>query len=76
VGRSAAGQKLDPKAVTLAVVASVRHTDTPYDSLLMAGVERTEARAQVRIQVERVLEEWSVGQVSISAETVVSSENG
>ena len=59
VGRSAAGRKLEPEAVTLAVVASVRHTDTRYDSLLMAGVERTEARAQVRSEVDRVLDGWS-----------------
>jgi hypothetical protein len=61
VGRSAAGRKLEPQAVTLAVVASIRHSDTRYDSLLMAGVERSEARAQVRSEVDRVLEEWSAG---------------
>jgi len=59
VGRSAAGRKLEPEAVTLAVVASVRHTDTRYDSLLMAGAERADARAQVRDEVDRVLREWS-----------------
>jgi hypothetical protein len=31
---------LDENAVTLAVVASVRHDDTPYDELLMAGAPR------------------------------------
>ena len=60
VGRSAAGRKLEAEAVTLAVVASVRHSDTPYDSLLMSGVERAQARAQVRSEVDRVLTEWSV----------------
>jgi hypothetical protein len=59
VGRSAAGRKLEAKAVTLAVVASVRHSDTPYDSLLMSGVERAQARAQVRSEVDHVLTEWS-----------------
>jgi len=58
VGRSAAGRALDPEAVTLAVVASVRHRDTRYDQLLMSGVERAEARTQVRSDVERVLAEW------------------
>jgi hypothetical protein len=61
VGRSAAGRKLEPQAVTLAVVASIRHSDTRYDSLLMAGVERTEARDQVRSEVDRVMEEWAAG---------------
>ena len=38
--RSAAGRTLDEHAVTLAVVASVRHQDTIYDERLMAGVPR------------------------------------
>jgi hypothetical protein len=58
VGRSAAGRAVDPAAVELAVVASVRHEDTPYDALLMSGVERTEARERVRGEVERVLARW------------------
>lgn len=58
VGRSAAGRALEPEAVTLAVVASVRHSDTGYDGLLMAGVHRDEARARVRPEVEGVLKAW------------------
>jgi|SRR5664280_24160 len=58
VGRTAAGRALDPDAVTLAVVASVRHGDTGYDQLLMAGVPRAEARDQVRSDIQRVLEAW------------------
>ncbi len=58
VGRSAAGRVLDPEAVTMAVVASVRHLDTPYDTLLMSGVARADARAQVVDQVEAVLDSW------------------
>jgi hypothetical protein len=41
-----------------AVVASVRHEDTDYDALLMAGVPRDEARARVRAAVDAVLERW------------------
>ena len=37
VGRSAAGRALEPEAVALAVVASVRHCDTGYDSALDGG---------------------------------------
>src|SRR5262245_16558744 len=33
VGRSAAGRALDEDAVTLAVIASIRHQDTGYDAL-------------------------------------------
>jgi hypothetical protein len=39
-------------------VASVRHEDTGYDELLMAGVPRGEARARVRPAVDRILAAW------------------
>jgi hypothetical protein len=58
IGRSAAGQALDPDAVSLAVAASVRHVDTDYDRLLMSGVDREAARRQVRERVEDVLNGW------------------
>jgi hypothetical protein len=59
VGRSAAGRSLDEEALTLAVVASIRHEDTDYDSLLMSGFDRAEARDQIRPAVVRVLASWS-----------------
>jgi hypothetical protein len=58
VGRTAAVRALDAEAITLAVVASVRHADTPYDELLMSGVGRADARDRVRVDVDRVLERW------------------
>jgi len=58
VGRSSAGRALDPDALTLAVVASIRHADTGYDELLMAGVPRLDARARVQPDIERVLDRW------------------
>jgi len=58
VGRSAAGRALDPEAIELAVAAAVRHEDTRYDALLMSGVERAEARAQVTAEVAQVLAGW------------------
>ncbi len=58
VGRSAAGRALDDRAVTLAIVASVRHADTDYDELLMAGVPREEARERVAEDIDRVLRSW------------------
>ena len=58
VGRTAAGRALDPEAITLAVVAAARHGDTVYDDLLMAGVDREDARRRVRADVEQVLESW------------------
>lgn len=58
VGRSAAGRELDPKAITLAVIAHIRHVHTSYDSLLMRGVDRQDAREQIRGQLDQVLLQW------------------
>jgi hypothetical protein len=58
VGRSAGGRALDPDAVYLAVVASVRHVDTDYDELLMLGVDRETARSRVWDRVDDVVNGW------------------
>lgn len=58
VGRSAAGRALDENAVTLAVVASVRHQDTDYDTLLMSGVPREAARDRIHSRIDEVLDRW------------------
>ncbi|MFF0228074.1 DUF2293 domain-containing protein [Streptomyces sp. NPDC004629] len=58
VGRSAAGRSLSEGAVVSAVVAAVRHLDTPYDRLLMSGVPRHEARRRIAAAVETVLHGW------------------
>lgn len=58
IGRSAAGQAMDPRAVELAVAASVRHQDTDYDTLLMGGVPRADARDRIRADVQAVLDRW------------------
>ncbi|MEV7994022.1 DUF2293 domain-containing protein [Streptomyces sp. NPDC086077] len=58
VGRSPAGRALTEGAVTSAVVAAVRHGDTPYDQLMMSGVHRHEARRRIAASVQTVLREW------------------
>ncbi|MEV4114028.1 DUF2293 domain-containing protein [Nonomuraea sp. NPDC049695] len=58
VGRTAAARALDENAITLAVIASIRHLDTDYDRLLMSGVPRMEARDMIREHIERKLEEF------------------
>jgi hypothetical protein len=58
VGRSAAGRAVDEDAVRAAVVASIRHENTDYDALLMAGVPRATARERIRPDVDRVLTAW------------------
>jgi len=59
VGRSAAAKQLEATAIRLAVAAHVRHVHTDYDSLLMAGVERRDAREEVGGTVERILQQWA-----------------
>lgn len=61
VGRSAAGRALSEAAVTSAVVASVRHLDTPYDQMLMTGVPRHEARRLIAGPVAAMLQGWREG---------------
>lgn len=61
IGRTSAGRALDPEAVRLAVVASVRHEDSGYDELLMRGVPRSEARRLVRDEVDEVIGSWTAG---------------
>ncbi len=58
VGRTAAGRDLDPETIDLAVTAAVRHRDTRYDALLMAGVDRYDARDAVRDEVAMTLAAW------------------
>jgi hypothetical protein len=58
VGRTAAGRGLDEQALTLAIVAAVRHQRTDYDALLMSGLDRALAREQVRDRVEETLAAW------------------
>ncbi len=59
VGRSAAGRALDEDAITVAVVASIRHEDTGYDALLMSGVPREVARDRIRRQIDHALHSWA-----------------
>ena len=58
VGRSASGRALEQRALELAVTASIRHQDTPYDELLMSGIDRNEARERVRATVNNILDAW------------------
>lgn len=59
IGRSAAAKQLDPEAVRLATIASVRHRFTDYDLLLLRGIDRAEARERVYNEVAKKLEQWS-----------------
>ncbi len=58
VGRTAAAKEMEKRPLVLAVVAAIRHGHTRYDELLMSGMERSEARAAVRDEVDRILADW------------------
>jgi len=58
VGRSAAAKEFDEDAIRLAVAAHVRHSETDYDFLLNSCGDRQIARASVRSEVERILDDW------------------
>lgn len=58
VGRSSSAKSLDPKAVTLAVAAHIRHTMTNYDELLTKGTQRSLARQSVYDKVQQIVEKW------------------
>lgn len=64
VGRSAAGQALNERALELAATAYVRHNHTNYDELLMRGVERGTARETIFCEVEKVLDLWQLSEPS------------
>jgi hypothetical protein len=58
IGRSAAAKQLDDFAVRLAVIAHLRHAETEYDTLLVQGVDRHEARQRVQARIEQLLTQW------------------
>ena len=58
VGRSAAGQALDPAAIDLAVRAHIRHAHTNYDTLLFTCADRAHARQIVAERVDAILRKW------------------
>ncbi len=58
VGRTAAAKEMEERPLVLAVVAAARHQYTRYDELLTSGMERCEARAVVRGEVDGILAGW------------------
>lgn len=60
IGRTAWARNFDAEAVRLAVIAHLRHTETPYDDLLMMGHDRWYARDMVAEMVDRVVAQWRV----------------
>jgi len=61
IGRTARAKDFDPKAIDLAVQAHLRHRSTEYDALMATGMDRAEARAEVRPAIDRALAAWRGG---------------
>jgi len=61
VGRSASAKAFDEAAITLAVTAYIRHTNTNYDTLLAQGYDRFAARDMVRGEIVEILNAWKEG---------------
>lgn len=58
VGRTATAKSLEENAIRLAVVAHIRHVETPYDRLLAKGHDRQSARVRVEEKVDETLSKW------------------
>jgi hypothetical protein len=59
VGRSAAAKSLEESAVTLAVVAHIRHAETNYDELLsLHNWAKGDAREVVKDEIDHIMSEW------------------
>jgi hypothetical protein len=58
IGRTETGRNLEEQALTLAVVAAIRHIHTDYDELLANGFDRANARRRVSDKVDDILERW------------------
>jgi len=58
VGRSSSAKEFSPKAIQLAVMAHIRHTETDYDTLLSKGSERLDARSMIQGKVIETLSKW------------------
>lgn len=58
VGRSSQAKLLNSYSVSLAVWAYIRHSETPYEELLMEGIPREVAREQVKAKAEEVMAKW------------------
>jgi len=58
IGRTARAKDFDPAAIELATRAFIRHRHTRYDDLLGDGLEREDARAIVRNEIDRIAASW------------------
>jgi hypothetical protein len=74
VGRSAAAKSFDTAALHLAVIAHIRHAETPYDELLMRGSPKREARCMIQAAIDETFFRWQSIQQTKRLETGVENE--
>ena len=60
VGRCANAKQLDEKAIKLAVIAHIRHTETDYDELLLHNGDKLNTRRKVAQKVDKILRKWQI----------------
>jgi hypothetical protein len=58
---AASAKEFEPKAVELAVRARIRHRFTKYDELLFEGMTVSDARAEIRPDLDRICDQWRSG---------------
>jgi hypothetical protein len=59
IGRTADAKSFSDQAIQLAVIAHIRHAETRYDELLLEGIDRSDAKSMVELDVQTVLERWA-----------------
>ena len=58
IGRTKAAKDFSNEAITLAVIAHIRHIETNYDELVGKGYDRYDARNLVESEVNSILSQW------------------
>ena len=58
IGNSRRAKHLDERAIVLAVVAHIRHRETPYDAMLANGMQVGPARKAIQPKINEVLARW------------------
>ena len=64
VGRSAFAKDLENSAINLAVIAHISHIETNYDSLLMNGYDRNDARTMIKNEIDSVILSWQTATIN------------
>lgn len=53
-------KKFDEEAITLVVIAHIRHTMTPYEELLCQSTNWFDVRVLIAGNIDEIVEHWSI----------------